>query len=211
MLKKALTPISVVVLLVGVGMILYSTLGSDDPSGGSTSDTSAVVDESVPSGTSPGQGSEAPSEPSAAPAPGETPAPADSAPGSSTTAAPTPSSIFFPSLPSFISPPSSFITIAPGLIGALTCNSFQSCAQKLYDAWKSNSKTIATNYATSAAVNALFAYPYTTANGTWTDFVFTEGNPNVYAAVCCAGSPKRIEFRFLAGQSGFKVQSVVVP
>ena len=185
-------------------MILYSTLSSDDPSDGSTSDTSAVVDEgsveSVPSGTSPGQSSEAPSDSSAAPT------------ASSSTAAPTPSSIFLPSLPSFISPPSSFLSIPPGLIGALTCNSFQSCAQKLYDAWKSNSKTIATNYATSAAVNTLFAYPFTNANGTWTDFVFTDGNPNIYAASCCAGtSPKRIEFRFLAGQTGYKVQTVIVP
>ena len=216
MWKKALTPISIVVLLVGVGMILYSTFGNDDASDGSTSDTSVLIGDSMPESSIPGEtspvgDSSAPSATSGAPAPGETAAPAASSPSSSSSVVPTPSSIFFPTLPSFVSPPSSFITIAPGLIGALTCNSFKTCAQKLYDAWKSNSKAIATNYATAAAVNVLFAYPYTTANGTWTDFVFTEGNPNVYAASCCAGAPKRIEFRFVAGQSGFKVQSVVVP
>ncbi len=221
MLKKALTPISVIVLLIGIGLILYSTFGGDDSDDAPSSSEITLVDGAT---TVPGDSS----------APGESSAPSGTtlAPGESTTVAPSSSTgapgstIFFPTFPTIVFPsstffipslpPSSFIvpslpgvTLSPGAIDALTCNSFKNCAQKLYNAWKSNSKAIATNFATSAAVNTLFAFPYTNANGAWTDFVFTDGNPNVYAASCCAGTtPKRIEFRFVAGQTGFKVQSV---
>lgn len=218
MWKKALTPISVIVLLVGVGLILFSTLGGDDSNG--NTEGSAIA-ESVPSASMPGDTS-APTD-SGAPS-GTTVAPSDAPTSTGSTG----SSIFFPTFPSIVLPSSTFfipslptstlflpslpgITLAPGVIDALTCNSFQSCAQKLYNAWKAGTAATATNFGTPAALATLSGYSFAyVLFGPWPASV-TQISPTAYQAQSMAFPMKPIiRFNFTAGQSGFKVQSVVI-
>lgn len=228
MWKKALTPISVIVLLVGVGLIVYSTFGDDDSNTPTSSSELTMVVESVPTGTVPGET-----------APGETAAPAVSGAPSgttltpaapSTTAAPSggspsSSSIFFPTFPTIVfpsstlgSPPSSFVlpsipgfSLAPGVIDALSCTSFQICAQKLYQSWKDGTLGTATLYATQSAVDTLAAFSFGYAIfGPWPGSV-TQISPTAFIAKSTAFIiNKTIRFNFIAGQTGFKVQSVQI-
>jgi len=170
--------------------------------------------------------------------PGETAVPVESGAPSGTTVAPatsaappssggspssSSSSIFFPSFPSFVLPSSSLVipsfpslappmpsfSIAPGVIDVLSCNSFQNCAQKLYQSWKDGTLATATLYATQSAVDTLSAYSFGYALfGPWPATV-TQVSPTVFEAesnhVWFEGS---IRFNFVAGQTGFKVQTV---
>ncbi len=224
MWKKALTPISVIVLLVGVGLILFSTFGGDDSNGDPvTSDVSAIT-ESVPAASVPGD-TVAPTD-SGAPS-GTTVAPAATPSDAPTSTGSTGSSIFFPSFPTIVFPSSTFfipsfpptsfvpmlpgLTLSPGVIDALTCNSFQSCAQKLYDAWKAGTAATATNFGTPAALATLSDYTFAyTLFGPWPVSV-TQVSPTVFQAKSTALFVKpTIRFNFVAGQTGFKVQSVQI-
>lgn len=224
MWKKALTPISVIVLLVGVVLIVISTMGGNDSDDPTSSSSVSVVGESVPAGSVPGE-TAAPVE-SGAPS-GTTVAPATSAapPSSAGSPSSSSSSIFFPSFPSFVLPSSSLVipsfpslappmpsfSIAPGAIDALSCNSFQNCAQKLYQSWKDGTLATATLFATQSAVDTLNAYSFGYALfGPWPATV-TQVSPTAFQAQSNAFLIKPIiRFNFVAGQTGFKVQSVQI-
>lgn len=102
-------------------------------------------------------------------------------------------------------------SIAPGAIDALSCNSFQNCAQKLYQSWKDGTLATATLFATQAAVDTLNAYSFGYALfGPWPATV-TQVSPTVFQAQSNAFLIKPIiRFNFVAGQTGFKVQSVQI-
>lgn len=211
MWKKALTPVSVIVLLVGVGLIVYSSVGGDDSGGDANVTEISVVDESTTTGPS---DSAAPSATTVAPAAATTVAPP--------TSAESPGSSFIPSFPTIVLPSSTLVipslpgispsfSIAPGVIDALSCNSFQACAQKLYQSWKDGTLNTATLYATQAAVNTLqsFAFGYGLF-GPWPGNV-TQTSPTTFRAKSNAPLlPRSIIFNFTAGQTGFKVQSVQI-
>ena len=85
------------------------------------------------------------------------------------------------------------------------------CAQKLFDAWKANSKASASLYATTAAVDSLFAFSFAPVSAGWNPTVTKQGSDYVYAATSTRiALPKKVTFFFVAGQSGFKVQTVIV-
>lgn len=224
MWKKALTPISVIVLLIGVGLIVFSTLGGDDSNGEPTSSEVSALDESVPPASIAGEtsspdGTGTPSESAT------TVVPATAGDASSSTSAGPGSTFFFPSFPTFVLPSSTLVipslpvpslvvpslpglTVSPGVIGALTCNSFRNCAQKLYDAWKANTLLTATNFGTPGALATLNGISFSLISGTWPAAV-TETSPTSFVATSNRLlPPTRVRFNFTAGQSGFKVQSV---
>ncbi len=217
--KKVLGGAAVLALLVGGGAFAFTQLGGDesvesgDSSAPADSSTSTTIDLSstLVAQTFPPVASPPTAAPTTVPPPPSATTAAPAAPPPSVTAA---SSTTFPFLIpdlSLVAPPSSFITIAPGVFDAFSCSSFAVCAQKLFDAWKANSKASASLYATTAAVDSLFAFSFAPVSAGWNPTVTKQGSDYVYAATSTRiALPKKVTFFFVAGQSGFKVQTVIV-
>lgn len=217
--KKVVSGAAVLALLVGGGAFAFTQLGGDETS--ESSDSSSPAESSTSTSmdltttlvaqTFPPVASPPTAAPTSVPPPPSATTAAPAAPPPSVTAA---SSTTFPFLIpdlSLIAPPSSFISIAPGVLDAFSCNTFAVCAQKLFDAWKANSKASATLYATSAAVDSLFAFSFAPVSVGWNPTVTKQGSDYVYAATSTRiALPKKVTFFFVAGQTGFKVQNVIV-
>ena len=235
MSRKWFGPVSVVIFVLGIAMVVWSTTrgggttssdGSDVGSSfaASSSTSSLMADGSAPmtsvdsTGTDTAGGAvTSPSGASATTVPG--PAPATlGAPPSSTPTAPTLRSLppvsVTPLAPSTtaLSPVIPPLAVTPGTVVAPSCSSFADCAQKLFTEWLSGgsgARTRALNYGTSSAVNALFELR--TIGVTWGPTVYRSTALKYVASgtVTSTGNSKAIEFVFTSGQSGYKVQSVV--
>ncbi|MFM8857796.1 MAG: protein kinase domain-containing protein [Actinomycetota bacterium] len=221
--KKFASTAAVLAVLLGGGAFAFTQLSGGDSgdenaesaatSAAGDSSTSSLVDPSstLVAQTFPPVASPPTAAPTTVPPPPSATTAAPSAPPPSVTAA---SSTTFPFLVPDLSlfiPPSSFISIAPGVLDAFTCLSFSVCAQKLFDAWKANSKATAAYYATPAAVDSLFAFSFAPVSVGWNSTVTKQGSDYVYAATSTRiALPKKVTFFFVAGQTGFKVQTVVV-
>lgn len=217
--KKVVGATAVLAVLLGGGAFAFTQLGGEEDT--ESVDTSAAVDSTTstlvdPSSTLavqtfPPVASPPTAAPTTVPPPPAATTVAPAAPPPSVTSA---SSSTFPFLIpdlSIVIPPSSFITIAPGVIDAFSCSSFAVCAQKFFDAWKANSKVTASLYATTAAVDTLFATTYASVSSGWNPTVSKQGSNYVYAATSTRiAFPKKVTFFFVAGQTGFKVQTVNV-
>lgn len=101
-------------------------------------------------------------------------------------------------------------TIAPDTLKALTCANFESCAQKLFEAWKAGNRETAKLYATDFAVSIMFASPYSSANTGWAATVTKQTDYIWYISSTRTTRPTRFSFFFNNRQTDFKVQSVVV-
>lgn len=230
-----MTPVSIIVFVLGIAMVVWSLTRSGDSTTSTVPDRSVVSEEdadSGSSGTAIAQGSMSTPDSTAATASSgvtvsssaTTPAPtrAPGSPSTPTTVAP--SVTVRPLSPgagagagaatTTVAPLSIPPLVAtPGTIAPAACTSFKDCAQKLFDAWESsdrNAKTQALNYATPEAVNTLFYVR--TIGVVWEPTVFRSTALKYVASgtVTTTGRAKAIEFIFTSGQSGYKVQSVVL-
>ncbi|MFZ9867538.1 MAG: serine/threonine-protein kinase [Ilumatobacteraceae bacterium] len=102
------------------------------------------------------------------------------------------------------------LTISPNVIGALTCSSFATCAQKLFDAWKAGNRETAKIYASDFAVDIMFASPYSSASTGWAATVTKQTDYIWYVSSTRSTRPTKFSFFFNNKQTDFKVQSVVV-
>lgn len=217
--KKILSGAAVVAVLVGGGVFAFTQMSGKDSGTSSDTSTPGATTTSVSMETStlavqtfpPVAASSGSAATTAAPAATPAPAATTAAPVA-TTVAPAATTTFplFTPLPSFTPIPTTFPLLNPGVISAILCGSFGECAQDLFDAWKSNSKTSANLYGETAAVNSLFAISYASTAGTWNATVSKLNDYTYEVKQWLPISPKRIRFFFVAGQSGYKVQSVAV-
>ena len=102
------------------------------------------------------------------------------------------------------------LTISPNVIAALTCNSFSTCAQGLFEAWKAGNRTSASNYASANAVNIMFATSYAQANTGWAATVTKQTDYIYFVSSTRNVRPTKFTFFFNNIQTDFKVQSVIV-
>lgn len=125
-------------------------------------------------------------------------------PPTTTTTVPVSSTLFIPR----ISVP--VLTIAPNVINRLTCNSFATCSQKLFEAWKAGNRETAKLYATDFAVSIMFASPYAQASSGWAATVTKQTDYIYFVSSTRNVRPTKFTFFFNNLQTDFKVQSVVV-
>lgn len=130
-------------------------------------------------------------------------APATNAPTTTTTVAPKVSV----SVPLVIVPT---LTIAPNVLNLLSCSTFATCAQKLFDAWKAGNRETAKLYATDFAVDIMFASPYSSASTGWATTVTKQTDYIWFISSTRTTRPTKFTFFFNNRQTDFKVQSVVV-
>lgn len=219
MARKWITPVSIIVFILGIGMVVWSlsrTSGSTTSPTQESSVTSVGASDSDTSSTSTTTGGATPT---------LVPGSSSTASSTATTRAPSSSSAPTSVVPSVtvrpVSPGASAVVtttlaplsvpplaLTPGVVAPPACVSFADCAQKMFSEWLAGgtgARTRAQNYGTPEAVRALFEFR--TIGVVWNPTVIRSTSLKWVAAA--TSHPKGIEFNFTSGQTGFKVQSVV--
>ncbi|MEY2939850.1 MAG: hypothetical protein RIS58_837 [Actinomycetota bacterium] len=112
--------------------------------------------------------------------------------------------------PRVVVPLPTFVTINPNIFTSLSCSSFQTCSQNLFEAWKAGNRETAKLYATDFAVSIMFATPYSQASTGWATTVTKQTDYIYFISSTRSVRPKKFSFFFNNIQTDFKVQSVVV-